>query len=99
MRLDPVEIDAKHHKVAFENEKVRVLRVSFGSREKAPMHSHPSGLIVYLSDHHTKHTDADGALEEMQAKPGSVQWIDPTDHQPENLSSQLMELILVELKP
>jgi hypothetical protein len=29
---DPVKIDSKHHKVEFENEKVRVLRISFGPK-------------------------------------------------------------------
>ena len=99
MRVDPVQTDPKHYKVEVENDKVRVLRVAFGPHEKSPMHSHPGGLIVYLTDHHSKHTDSAGGIHEMRAKSGDVQWVDPTDHLPENLSSQPMELILVELKP
>jgi hypothetical protein len=81
-----------------EGDKIRVLRVSYGPHEELPMHSHPSGLIVFRTDHHSKHTDPAGGTHEMRGKSGEVQWIDATDHQPENLSSQRMEPILIELK-
>lgn len=99
MKRDPVKLDPKHHKVEVDNDKVRVLRISFGPHEESPMHSHPGGLIVFLTDQHSKHTDSAGGVHEMSAKRGDVLWVDPTDHQPENLSSQTMELIFVELKP
>jgi hypothetical protein len=41
-RTDPVRVDPKHYKVEFENEKVRVLRIKYGSHEKSVMHGHPA---------------------------------------------------------
>src|SRR6186997_1696872 len=34
-KLDPAKVDAKHYKVEFENEHVRVLRIHFDPREKS----------------------------------------------------------------
>ncbi len=38
---DPVKVDAKHYKVEFENDQVRVLRITYGPGEKSVMHEHP----------------------------------------------------------
>jgi len=32
---DPVRVDPKHYKVEFENERVRVLRIKYGSTDRA----------------------------------------------------------------
>src|SRR3954470_23754196 len=37
-KLDPAAVDAKHYKVEFENEHVRVLRVHYGPHEKGATH-------------------------------------------------------------
>lgn len=50
MGADPVKVDSKHYKVEFENEKVRVLRVSYGANEKSIMHGHPNAVAVFLAD-------------------------------------------------
>src|SRR5882762_9705579 len=44
---DPVKLDPKHYKVDFENDRVRVLRISYGPREKSVMHSHPDSMAVF----------------------------------------------------
>lgn len=38
---DPLRADARHYAVVVENERVRVLRVRYGPRERSAMHSHP----------------------------------------------------------
>ena len=50
MAADPVEVDPKHYKVEFENDRVRVLRIRYGAREKSAMHGHPPGIAVILSE-------------------------------------------------
>lgn len=95
---DPVKVDPKHYTVEFENEKVRVLRIKFGAREKSPMHSHPPVVGVFLSPHHSRHTFADGTIQDMHGKAGDVQYMDKTEHAPENPSDTPFELIAVELK-
>ena len=38
---DPVHVDSKHYTVEAENDRVRVLRVKYGPREKSVMHRTP----------------------------------------------------------
>ena len=36
--------------MAFENDQVRILRVSYGPREKSVLHEHPNSIAVFLVD-------------------------------------------------
>ncbi len=95
---DPVKVDPKHYKVELENAKVRVLRITYGPHEKSVLHSHPSGVAVFLTDFHSRFTYPNGKTEEMRGKTGQVVEAQAGKHLPENLSDQPFELILVELK-
>lgn len=95
---DPVKADSKHYKVEFENEKVRVLRISYGPKEKSEMHSHPPSVAIFLTDHQSRHTYPDGRTEELRGKAGDVKYMEAWEHNPENLSDKPFELIAVELK-
>jgi quercetin dioxygenase-like cupin family protein len=66
---DPVQTDAKHYELEFENEKVRVLRVRFGPNDSSEMHTHPPMVAIFLTDQHSRHTYSDGTTEEMKGKP------------------------------
>jgi quercetin dioxygenase-like cupin family protein len=98
MAQDPVKVDAKHYKVEFENDQVRVLRITYGPHEKSVMHSHPSSVAVFLTDGSTKFTLADGKTLTGDVKAGMVVWEPGGKHLPENLGDKPFELILVELK-
>src|SRR6267378_5590772 len=98
MAQDPVKVDAKHYKVEFENDRVRVLRINYGPHEKSVMHSHPSSVAVFLTDGSTKFTLADGKTLNSDVKAGMVVWEAGGKHLPENLGDKPFELILVELK-
>ncbi|HVW08458.1 MAG TPA: hypothetical protein VHC90_07750 [Bryobacteraceae bacterium] len=95
---DPVVADPKHYTIAFENEKVRVLRIKYGPRERSPMHCHPPLVGVFLTPHHSRHTFADGTVLEMSGSPGEVRYMENCQHAPENLSDGPFELVAVELK-
>ncbi len=95
---DPVKVDPKHYKVEIENDRVRVVRITYGPREKSPMHGHPLGVVVFLTDQRSKFTYPDGKTEEVVGKAGETRFLDAFQHLPENLSDQPFELILVELK-
>lgn len=96
---DPVKVDAKHYKVEFENDQVRVLRIRYGPHEKSVMHEHPDGVAVFLTEQKGKFTLADGKTVERDWKTGEARWIPAEKHLPENLSDKPLELVLVELKP
>jgi quercetin dioxygenase-like cupin family protein len=95
---DPVKVDPKHYKVEFENEQVRVLRISYAAGEKSVMHEHPASVAVFLTDGQVKFTTPDGKSREVPAKAGSTQWTPAGKHLPENIGDKPFELILVELK-
>ncbi|HTW45245.1 MAG TPA: hypothetical protein VMD58_06835 [Acidobacteriaceae bacterium] len=95
---DPVAVDAKHYKVEFENDKVRVLRIKYGPHEKSPMHSHPPLVAVFLTPHHSRHVFSDGEVKEIRGKAGEVMYMDRTEHEPENAGDAPFELIGIELK-
>jgi quercetin dioxygenase-like cupin family protein len=95
---DPTKVDAKHYKVEFENDQVRVLRITYGPHEKSVMHEHPAGVAVYLTDGHGQFTLPDGKKVDAPFKAHIAQWDAGGKHLPENLGDAPFELVLVELK-
>lgn len=95
---DPTKADPKHYKVEFENNKVRVLRITYGPGEKSVMHEHPDAFAVFLTDVKGKFTLPDGKTIDFAQKPGSTMWTPAGKHLPENTGNKPFELILVELK-
>jgi hypothetical protein len=94
---DPVKADPRHYKVEFENERVRVVRIKYGPKEKSVMHSHPESIAVFLTDAHAKFTYPDGRSENIDANAGMVQHMDAFTHLPES-TGNAFELIQIELK-
>ena len=96
---DAVIADPAHYKVEFENDKVRVIRITYGPGEKSVMHEHHRvGVTVSLTDTHDKTTLPDGTSTEEAGEAGTVGWAEPTMHLPENLEDEPFELIFVEIK-
>lgn len=95
---DPVQVDSKHYKVEFENDRVRVLRIRYEPGEKSVMHSHPESISVFMTDARAKFTYPDGRSEDISANAGTVLYMDAFAHEPESTSSQSFEVIQVELK-
>ena len=95
---DPVRVDPKHYKVEVENSQVRVLRVRYGPGEKSVMHSHPVGVVVFLTDAHIKFHLPGGKSEVRNGKAGTAQMTPEETHLPENIGAKAFEAILIELK-
>lgn len=95
---DAVVVDPKHYKVEFENDDVRVLRITYGPHEKSVMHEHPANVAVFLTDGSGQFTMPDGKTIGWHSKAETVEWDAGGKHLPENLGDQPFELILVELK-
>jgi quercetin dioxygenase-like cupin family protein len=97
-KADPVKVDPKHYKVEFENESVRVLRISYGPGEKSVMHDHPNAVAIYLTDGTTRMTTPDGKSQDMPSKAGGTSWTPAGSHLPQNMGNKPLQVILVELK-
>ncbi len=95
---NPTKVDSKHYKVEFENDKVRVLRITYGPGEKSVMHEHPDAFAVFLTDIKGKFTLPDGKTLDNTSKGGTTMWTPAGKHLPENTGDKPFELILVELK-
>ena len=95
---DPTKIDPKFHTVDFENDRVRVLRTVLEPHIKAPMHSHPAYVVVYLTDLHTKMAFPDGTVNDNRRTKGDVAWRDALVHSTENVEDQRAAEIQVEMK-
>jgi quercetin dioxygenase-like cupin family protein len=85
-------------KVAFENEQIRVLHARYAPHQKIAMHSHPSRVVVCITDMHVLTTLASGQTQELRCKPGDSRWSEPVAHSVENLEDTPFEVVEVELK-
>ena len=85
-KLDPTVVDPAHYEVALENERVRVLRIHFGPREKSPLHEHLlNRVVLYLND------QSGGKADDTRMAAAGT-------HTEENASDRPADRIAVELK-
>ena len=85
-KLDPAIVDAKHYKVEFENDQVRILRVHYAAHDKGVEHEHIlNRVVLYLND-------------QTGAKADDVRMSGAGTHTEENAGDQPADRIAVELK-
>jgi quercetin dioxygenase-like cupin family protein len=90
--------DPKRYIVELENDKVRVIRVKYGPGEKSVMHTHGPNVAVFLSDSTVRMHLPDGSTVDVVAESGNVVWAENEEHQPENMTDEAMEVLLIEVK-
>jgi quercetin dioxygenase-like cupin family protein len=95
---DPTKVEPTHYKLAFENDKVQVVDVHYGPHETSKMHSHPGGVVVYVTEGHLKFTDENGNVKEVYAKPGEARFFPPFHHKVENLGDKPFDAVYIGLK-
>ena len=95
---DAVKVAPKNYSVVFENDQVRVLRVTVAPGEKTPMHEHPANVVIPLSDAAVRFTLPDGQTQEPKMTAGTPVWSPEGKHAGENVSKTKVEAIIVELK-
>ena len=78
--LDPVRTAPHIFANAFENEWVRVLKVTERNGETAPLHAPPPSLIVYLSPCAWMASGADGREHMQSFRLGDVSWRERVTH-------------------
>ena len=83
---DAVQTDSAHYRVVFQDDQVRVLRLTLGPHESGAVREHPNGVLVFLT------ADLQGHM-----PPAEVQWQPAGPRQPEeNVTNTSFEAILVE---
>ena len=85
-KLDPTVVDARHYKVEFENEQVRVLRVHYDAHDKGVEHEHIlNRVVLYLND-------------QGNTKADDVRMAGAGTHTEQNNGDQAADRIAVEIK-
>src|SRR5579863_7075206 len=77
---DPMLVEPTHYRLAFENDQVQVVNIHYGPHEKSKLHSHPGGVVVYITAGHLRLTDENGKIIEVNAKPGQSRFFPPFTH-------------------
>lgn len=78
--LDPVRVAPHIFQKVLENDRVRVIKVTERNGETAPLHSHPSRVVVYLSPCAWMEESADGEKNMQAFRLGDVVWQDRATH-------------------
>lgn len=94
-----VDAAPEHYKVEFENEYVRVIRVTYNPGETSVMHSHKPLVGVTLTGGQGKFTDPDGNVETRSENfAGDILSDSGEAHSVHSISKGYEELIFVEAK-
>jgi quercetin dioxygenase-like cupin family protein len=93
-----IKADPQHYRLAFENEAVQVVYIHYGPHEVSPMHDHPKGVVVYVSDGHLRFTDEAGNTREVSANHGEARWFPPFKHKVENLGDKSFDGVYIGMK-
>lgn len=95
---NPLEVGPGIYTLLFENERVRVMQVTFQPGDKIAMHSHPDHVTTFVTEGTLMLTYPDGSTKEISGKPGDSFWIPAEAHAAENTGTTEVRGIVVELK-
>ena len=99
MAADPMEVDASHHKLEFQNNCVRVIRGSFGPGEKSDdLFDAKAVVVVALTGSKaTRLNLPDGKSVDLPpTKPGDTWWAPAGRIGVENTSNSRVEFLVIE---
>lgn len=96
--LDPVKVAGDTHRLAFENQFVRVLDVHLPPGKIEPRHRHPHGMSVYFTDWEAKVTPDGQPTEVHPRKAGTFAWNEAVIHTVQNAGQTEGHILRIELK-
>lgn len=95
---DAVEVDPDHHEVEFENELLRLVRMTYPEGYVTPPHNHYPGVNVLVSDVRAASGPEGEEVEPVESPAGTAAWADAGEpHVTRNLGGD-MQLVRVEIK-
>ncbi|HEU5121424.1 MAG TPA: hypothetical protein VFT59_01140 [Candidatus Saccharimonadales bacterium] len=96
--IDIVAIAPESHEVIFENDTIRMLKVTVRPGEKVSMHKNPENINYILKPGRLRLTGADGSTIDFDLTEGQVIPAPRGQHAVENIGNTEVQTIGVELK-
>jgi quercetin dioxygenase-like cupin family protein len=97
MALDPVETNPGNYRVAFENERVRVLEYTDEPGHATSEHSHPDSVMITLSSFRRR-ISSNGKFVDVELPAGVARWLPAQHHWGENTGDSETHTFFIELK-
>ncbi len=91
----PVALDPRHFRTVLENDRVKVIRVRLGPREKSMVMEIPAHVMTCVTDQHVRVIYAHTKPAERSEKAGYTVWVEREEYGLENLEDKPAEWILV----
>ena len=95
---DPLAVAPEMYKLLFENERVRVMEVTFQPGQKIAPHSHPDHYVYVAEAGTLRLFHPEGEPSDVTLQVGQVIWIPAETHWAENAGTTTIRLIVNELK-
>jgi len=95
--LDPVRVAPHIYELAFENDRVRVLKKTIRNGETPSIHSHPDRVIVYLNPCAWLVENDDGSESMESFKFGTPVWA-PSETHGGNTASVIQQCSVLEIE-
>jgi quercetin dioxygenase-like cupin family protein len=94
---DSMDVASNVYQLVIENDKVRVLKVTFQPGDTAAMHHHPDHVIYVLRGGRIKLT-SEGKTDVLDLETGKAMFLNAQSHEAENVGGTVLDLLVVELK-
>ena len=97
-RRDPLKVDPQHYRLDFENDQVRVIRLTLKADEAVPMHDDVDAMAVCIEECHLRFTRPGGRMQDVHMQTGETRWLYGDAHSAKNLNTNPMEMLFIEVK-
>lgn len=95
---DPLEAAPDMYKLKYENERVRVMEVTFQPGQKIAEHSHPDHFVYVVEGGDLQISKADGSVNDAALGVGDIIFINAEAHWATNTGTTTVRLLVTELK-
>lgn len=95
---DPLKVGPKIYRKILENERVRMLEVTFAPGDSIGMHSHPDHAVYAVTGGKLRVTTSDGKTQVAVLNAGDPIWFPAVIHGAKNIGTTHLKLLVVELK-
>ena len=95
---DALRADPTHYHLEFENNLMRVLRLTLKGGESVKIHDAKDALVVCLKECHLRLTYPDKRIQDIHIEVGKTRWVYGNTRTETNLSLEPLEMLLIEQK-